>query len=115
MVGHVLAHAQMEEKQMTEPMNTLIVSSSQPTSKDHCNDLGNNDAPLQRPPRPTIRRTRIMVRESMPTQSTEREGTPISTLNDNELHVPNLDFMKKKAKHKKMYLYTFKICICISW
>ena len=43
MVGHVLAHAQMKEKQMTEPMNTLIVSSSQPIGKDHCNDLGNNE------------------------------------------------------------------------
>ena len=85
---------------MAEPMNTLTVSASYPTVKDHCNDIGNNDAPHQRPPRPTIRRNRSMVRESMPTQSTEREGTTISTLNDNELDVPILEFMKKK--HKKM-------------
>ena len=100
MAEHVPSHAQMEEEQMLEPNNTLVVSASQPTSKYHCNDLGNNeicisikpniyiyinllvfvdDTPLQRPPRPTIRCTRSMVRERMPTQSTERDGTTIST------------------------------------
>ena len=82
MAEHVPAHAQMEEEQMAEPMNTLTVSASQPTNKYHCNDIGNNDAPLQQPPRPTIRHTRSMVRESMPTQSTKREGTIISTSNE---------------------------------
>ena len=110
MEEHVPSHAQMEEEQMTKPMNTLIVWTSPPKGKDYCNDLGNNDAPLQQPPHPTIRHTRSMVRESLPTQSTEREGTTISTLNDNELYVPILDFMKKK----KMQFYTIKICICIS-
>ena len=43
MVEHVPAHAQMEEEQMEEPMNTLVVSASHPTGKDHCNDLGNNE------------------------------------------------------------------------
>ena len=28
-----------EEEQMTEPMNTLTVSASQPTCKYHCNDI----------------------------------------------------------------------------
>ena len=42
MAEHVPAHAKMEE-----PMNTLVVSVGQPTSKHNCNDLGNNDAPLQ--------------------------------------------------------------------
>ena len=105
MAEHVPSHAQMEEEQMVEPMNTLTVSTSHPIGKYHCNDLGNNDSPHQRPQIPTIQRTRSMVQESMPTQSTEREGTPISTLNDNELHVPILDFMKKKQNTKK--------CICI--
>ena len=39
----MLAHAQMEEEQMAEPMNTLTISSSQPIGKDHCNDFGNNE------------------------------------------------------------------------
>ena len=70
---------------MEKPMNTPVVSTSQPTGKYHCNDIGNNeirisiitiyiivlvfvdDAPLCRPPRPTIRFTRSMVWESMPT------------------------------------------------
>ena len=86
-------------------MSTLTVSTSQPTGKDHCNDLGNNDTPLQWPPRPTIRCTRSMVQESMPTQSTKREGTTISTLNDNELDVSIFEFMKKNKKIKK--------CSCI--
>ena len=47
MAEHVPAHAQMEEEKMAEPMNTLTVSASQPTCKNHCNDLGNNDAPHQ--------------------------------------------------------------------
>ena len=63
------------------------------------------DASLQRPPCPTIQNTRSMVWESMPTQSIEREGKTISTLNDNELDVSVLDFMKKKEKQKK--------CSCI--
>ena len=102
MAEHVPTHAQMEEEEMAEPMNTLTVLASQPIVKDHCNDLGNNDVPHQRPPCPTIRHTRSMVQDSMPTQSTEREGTTISTLNDNELDVPILDFMKKKFKTQKM-------------
>ena len=113
MTKHVPTHAQMEEEQMAEPMNTLIVSDSHPTCKDHCNDLGNNDAPHQRRQHPTIQRTRSMVKESMPTQSIEREGTTISTLNDNELDVPILEFMKKKKQNTKnvvvyiqdLYLY----------
>ena len=36
MAEHVLAHAQMEEEQMAEPMNTLTVSASQTTCKNHC-------------------------------------------------------------------------------
>ena len=43
MEEHVHAHAQMEEEQMAEPMNTPVVSTSQPTGKDHCNDIGNNE------------------------------------------------------------------------
>ena len=31
------------EEQMAEPMNTLTVSASHPTGKDHCNDLKNNE------------------------------------------------------------------------
>ena len=42
MAEHVPTHAQMEEEQMEEPMNNLVVSSSQPIGKDHCNYLGNN-------------------------------------------------------------------------
>ena len=57
MTEHVPAHAQ-------------TVLASNPTDKDHCNDLGNNDAPHQRPRFPTIRRTISMVWENMPTQST---------------------------------------------
>ena len=47
MEKHVSIHAQLEEEQMTEPMNTLTISASQPTSKYQCNDIGNNDSPLQ--------------------------------------------------------------------
>ena len=101
MVEHVHAHAQLEEEQMEEPMNTPVVSINHPTGKYHCNDIGNNDAPLQQPPCLTIRCTRSMVWERMPTQSLEREGATISTLNDNELDVPILDFMKKKKNTKK--------------
>ena len=61
MEEHVPAHAQMEEEQMAEPMNTLTVLASRPTGKDHCSDIGNNDAPRRQPPNPTIRRTRSMV------------------------------------------------------
>ena len=43
MAEHVPAHAQLEEEQMTEPMNTLVVSPSQPIGKYHCNDIGNNE------------------------------------------------------------------------
>ena len=43
MADHEPAHAQMEEEQMVEPMNTLTVSASQPTGKDNCNDIGNNE------------------------------------------------------------------------
>ena len=46
MEENVPSHAQMEAKQMEEPMNTLYSSASQPTGKDHCNDIGNNDAPF---------------------------------------------------------------------
>ena len=75
MVEHIPTHAQLEEEQMVERMNTPVVSASHPTCKDHCNDIGNNelcisiismhlylditvlvfadDAPLQRPPRAT--------------------------------------------------------------
>ena len=104
MEEHVLAHAQMEEEQMEEPMNTLTVSASQWIGKYDCNDLGNNDAPHQRPPLPTIRRTKSMVRERMPTQSTKREGTTISTLNDNELDVSIFEFMKKNTKNVVVYI-----------
>ena len=43
MAEHVLAHTQLEEEQMTERMNTLVLSSIQPTGKYHCNDIGNNE------------------------------------------------------------------------
>ena len=43
MAEHVPTHAQMEDEQMAEPMNTPVVSVSYPTGKDHCNDLGNNE------------------------------------------------------------------------
>ena len=43
MAEHVPSHAQMEEEQMEEPMKTLVVSASYPTSKYHCNDIGNNE------------------------------------------------------------------------
>ena len=43
MAKHVSTHAQLEEEQMEKPMNTPIVSPSNPTSKDHCNDLRNNE------------------------------------------------------------------------
>ena len=43
MVEHVSAHAQLEEEQMEELMNTPIVSASHPTCKDHFNDIGNNE------------------------------------------------------------------------
>ena len=33
----------IEEEQMEKPMNTPVVSSSQPISKHHCNDIGNNE------------------------------------------------------------------------
>ena len=42
MTKNVPIHAQMEEEQMVEPMNTSIVSASHPTCKYHCNDIGNN-------------------------------------------------------------------------
>ena len=32
---HVLSHAQLEEEQMVEPMNTPVVSTSHPTGKAH--------------------------------------------------------------------------------
>ena len=43
MAENVPSHTQMEEEQMAEPMNTPVVSASQPTSKYHCNDIGNNE------------------------------------------------------------------------
>ena len=43
MAQHVPAHAQLKEEQMEKPMNTPLVSASHPTSKDHCNDLVNNE------------------------------------------------------------------------
>ena len=43
MAEHVPSHAQMEEEQMAEPMNTPVVSASHPTGKYHCNDIGNNE------------------------------------------------------------------------
>ena len=43
MAEYVLAHARLEEEQMAEPMNTPIVSPSQPIGKHHCNDIGNNE------------------------------------------------------------------------
>ena len=43
MEENVLDHAQMEEEQMVEQFNTLVVSASHPTSKYHCNDIGNNE------------------------------------------------------------------------
>ena len=43
MAEHVPSHAQMEEEQMAEPMNIPVVSTSQPTSKDNCNGLENNE------------------------------------------------------------------------
>ena len=43
MAEHASAHAQLEDEQMTEPMNTPIVSPSRPTGKHHCNDIGNNE------------------------------------------------------------------------
>ena len=43
MVEHVPTHAQMEEEQMGEPMNTPVVSASQSMGNDHCNDLENNE------------------------------------------------------------------------
>ena len=39
----VPTHAQLEKEQMIEPMNTPVVSASQPIGKDHCNDIGNNE------------------------------------------------------------------------
>lgn len=71
---------------MAEPTNTPVVSASQST----------DDAPLHRPPRPTNRRTKSMVRESMPTQSTEREGSTTTTGQHNENEVPLFEFLKKK-------------------
>ena len=43
MEEHVPSHAQSEEEQMAEPMNSPVDSVSQPTGKDHCNDLENNE------------------------------------------------------------------------
>ena len=43
MVEHVSSHAQPREEQMEEPMNTLVDSTSQPTGKDHCNEIENNE------------------------------------------------------------------------
>ena len=43
MACHVPAHAQLEEEQMEKPMNTLVVSAIQPTGKNHCNDIVNNE------------------------------------------------------------------------
>ena len=90
---------------MAEPMNTLTVLASRPTGKDHCSDIGNNDAPRRQPPNPTIRRTRSMIGESMPTESTERGATTISTLNDNVLDVPILDFMRKRKTQKNVVVH----------
>ena len=45
MAENLPVHAQMEDEQMEEPMNSPVVSASQPTGKDHCNNLGNSDAP----------------------------------------------------------------------
>ena len=42
MAYHVPAHAQLEKEQMEEPMNTPVVSVSEPIGKYHCNDIGNN-------------------------------------------------------------------------
>ena len=33
----------LTEEKMTKPMNTPVVSASQPTCKDHFNDIGNNE------------------------------------------------------------------------
>ena len=40
MAEYVPAHAQLEEEQMTEPMNTPFFLASQPTNKYHYNDIG---------------------------------------------------------------------------
>ena len=60
-----------------------------------------DDAPLQRPPCPTNRRTISMVHERMPTQSIEREGTRTTIGRHNEDDVPILEFMKRKSKTQK--------------
>ena len=118
MVEHVPAHAQLEEEEMVGPMNTPFVSPSQPIGKYHCNDIVNNkicisiitmhlyiyikcmvfawDASLQWPPCPTIRCTKSMVWERIPTQSIEREETTTTMVNNNELYFPILEFMEKK-------------------
>ena len=43
MAEHVPSHAQMEEEQMAEKMDTPVVLASRPTRKDHCNVIGNNE------------------------------------------------------------------------
>ena len=43
MIEHVPSHAHSGEEQMVEPMNTPVDLASQPTSKYHCNDIGNNE------------------------------------------------------------------------
>ena len=43
MAEHVPSHAQPGEEQMVEPMNTTVDLASHPTSKYHCNDIGNNE------------------------------------------------------------------------
>ena len=43
MEEHVPSHVQPREEQMAEPMNTLVDSASQPTGKDHCNQIENNE------------------------------------------------------------------------
>ena len=43
MEEHVPSHAQSEEEQMVEPTNSPVDSASQPTGKDHCNEIENNE------------------------------------------------------------------------
>ena len=43
MEEHVPSHAQSREEQMEEPMNTAVDSASQPSGKDHCNEIENNE------------------------------------------------------------------------
>ena len=42
MVEHIPSHAQLEEEQMAEPMNTPVDLASQPIGNDHCNETKNN-------------------------------------------------------------------------